>query len=806
MFKKPHIQTKKQMLLALTFCSLFASSLMAQQQVDATEKKANALKAQLNRATSDTSRARLATQLSTTYRLLTEIDSSKKYASNAIDLTTNILTKTDNRDFTLKYKTIRAKAIENFGSALAFKNATKALDTLKVALGLWKEIGDKSGIAMAYFSIAQAYGFKSNQIEAIDYFTKSLKLFKETKNKELEATTLYSISLEKRYLGMYGDALEYSIKSLKVAEEIKDTLLITDALLGNSFNYMLAKNYPEALQEQIKALKLFEMTKDSVGIARTYSDMGVTDMFAGKLDAALIQHKKALEMRKKLKDANAIGISHNYVATIYKRQGKFNEALATVKEGIPYNLQFGDSRFIIDAYVEAGDIYLELKDYKNAIANYNLALEVAKKNNSQNYQAKTLMLIGNANKNTGNIREALNSLQMADNIVLSNDYKTRRFIYKTLTETYITNDDYKSAYQNQLKYNQMNDSVNATEKADKITRLTQQLVYENKRALQKASQDKEITIQQSQIKQQKLIRNISIGGLLIVFGFAFVFFKRFKEKRKLNVALEESLFDLKATQNQLIQSEKMASLGELTAGIAHEIQNPLNFVNNFSEINIELIEELQAELKKGDYEEVLTISEDVKDNQQKINHHGKRADAIVKGMLQHSRKSTDEKEPTDINVLADEYLRLAYHGLRAKDKSFNAELVTDFDESVGLLNVVPQDIGRVILNLITNAFYAVNEKKSVVDEDLLYQPTVSVSTRKMNNKVKISVTDNANGIPQKVLDKIFQPFFTTKPTGQGTGLGLSMSYDIITKAHGGQLTVKTKEGEGTEFIIQLPAN
>jgi len=785
---------------------LFANSILAQSQIDVNGSNIKDLKEQLHQVTTDTAKARLSSQLSTAYRLLTEIDSSKKYTSNAIDLTTNILTKTDNQDVILKYNTIRAKAIENFGSALAFENATKALDTLKVALGLWKEIGDKSGIAMAYFSIAQAYGFKSNQIEAIDYFTKSLKLFKETKNKELEATTLYSISLEKRYLGMYGDALEYSIKSLKVAEEIKDTLLITDALLGNSFNYMLAKNYPEALQEQIKALKLFEMTKDSVGIARTYSDMGVTDMFAGKLDAALIQHKKALEMRKKIKDANDIGISHNYVATIYKRQGKFNEALATVKEGIPYNLQFGDSRFIIDAYVEAGDIYLELKDYKNAIANYNLALEVAKKNNSQNYQAKTLMLIGNANKNTGNIREALNSLQMADNIVLSNDYKTRRFIYKTLTETYIINDDYKSAYQNQLKYNQMNDSVNATEKADKITRLTQQLVYENKRALQKASQDKEITIQQSQIKQQKLIRNISIGGLLIVFGFAFVFFKRFKEKRKLNVALEESLFDLKATQNQLIQSEKMASLGELTAGIAHEIQNPLNFVNNFSEVSNELLDEMQEEITKGHYEDVKEIVKDIKQNLEKINHHGKRAEGIVKGMLQHSRTSSAEKVPTDINVLADEYLRLAYHGLRAKDKTFNATLETDFDETIGKIEIVPQDIGRVILNLITNAFYAVNEKKSVVDEDLLYQPTVSVSTRKMNTKVKISVTDNANGIPQKVLDKIFQPFFTTKPTGQGTGLGLSMSYDIITKAHGGQLTVKTKEGEGTEFIIQLPAN
>jgi signal transduction histidine kinase len=276
----------------------------------------------------------------------------------------------------------------------------------------------------------------------------------------------------------------------------------------------------------------------------------------------------------------------------------------------------------------------------------------------------------------------------------------------------------------------------------------------------------------------------------------------FERTRELNKSLE----DLKSTQSQLIQSEKMASLGELTAGIAHEIQNPLNFVNNFSEVNIELIEEMKAELKAGNNDDAIGIANDVADNERKINHHGKRADAIVKGMLQHSRSSNGVKEPTDINALADEYLRLAYHGLRAKDKSFNATLKTDFDETIGKINIIPQDIGRVILNLITNAFYAVDEKKKQKSVD--YEPTVSVSTSRSlssgegRGEVSICVKDNGNGIPQKVLDKIFQPFFTTKPTGEGTGLGLSLSYDII-KAHGGELKVETKENEGAEFIIQL---
>ena len=268
------------------------------------------------------------------------------------------------------------------------------------------------------------------------------------------------------------------------------------------------------------------------------------------------------------------------------------------------------------------------------------------------------------------------------------------------------------------------------------------------------------------------------------------------------IALTKSLDDLKSAQTQLIQSEKMASLGELTAGIAHEIQNPLNFVNNFSEVNKELLTEMNQEIEKGNLAEVKLIAKDVSDNEEKINHHGKRADAIVKGMLQHSRSSTNAKEPTDINALADEYLRLAYHGLRAKDKDFNASLKTDYDNSIGSINIIRQDMGRVFLNLINNAFYAVTEKKKQIGEN--YEPTISVTTKRMSDRVEISVADNGNGIPGKVLNKIFQPFFTTKPTGQGTGLGLSLSYDII-KAHGGDLKVETKEGEYTEFSIRLPA-
>ena len=286
--------------------------------------------------------------------------------------------------------------------------------------------------------------------------------------------------------------------------------------------------------------------------------------------------------------------------------------------------------------------------------------------------------------------------------------------------------------------------------------------------------------------------------------------------------IEKAYTELKITQAQLIQSEKLASLGELTAGIAHEIQNPLNFVNNFAEVSAEMLDEMEEELDKGDTQEVKAIAADLKQNLSKINHHGQRASSIVKGMLEHSRPSTGVKTPTDLNALTDEYLRLAYHGLRAKDNNFNAVMETHFDPDLPLVSVIPQDIGRVLLNLINNAFYAVNEKQKQLAKvesgtplsesfrlSESYAPTISLWTKRLDNAVEIRIQDNGNGIPEAIREKIFQPFFTTKPTGQGTGLGLSLAYDIVTKGHGGTLNVESmladgsgKEG-GSLFILKL---
>jgi signal transduction histidine kinase len=293
-----------------------------------------------------------------------------------------------------------------------------------------------------------------------------------------------------------------------------------------------------------------------------------------------------------------------------------------------------------------------------------------------------------------------------------------------------------------------------------------------------------------------------IQSIADAFSTAYARYEDFNKLEAAKQQVDKTLFNLKQAQQQLVQAEKMASLGELTAGIAHEIRNPLNFVTNFADMNAEFIAELIAELQAGNTREAITIAGKIQENEQKIAFHGKRADSIVKGMLHHSRKSTGEKEPTDINALTDECLRLAYHGLRAKDQSFEADIQTAFDEKIDKISVVPQDIGRVLLNLFNNAFYAAREKKKRLNGT--GKPTVAVMTKQGSGKVEISVKDNGTGIPQPELDKIFQPFFTTKPTGQGTGLGLSISYDII-KAHEGAIKVETKEGEGSVFVVELPS-
>ncbi len=492
-----------------------------------------------------------------------------------------------------------------------------------------------------------------------------------------------------------------------------------------------------------------------------------------------------------------------YIGDLLEKLNRIPEAIQYYESAFNYT-KFSSFRVSqIDAGISLGRAYQKSQDYDKALNMLALAYEVALEMDDRSFQAQAALFKAKVYLAKENPRLALFWLHNAEKAAAESSLVYLAEIYQSIGETYSKIGDFRNAYLNQLKYSRVKDSMDVAENLEKITRLSNRLEFENKQALQNQNHEKELILKQAEIRREKVTRNFSLFGMFVAMVLMIIAFIRFVEKQKLNKKLSETLSDLKSTQSQLIQREKMASLGELAAGISHEIQNPLNFVNNFSEVSRELITEVFEELSKGNQQDAMNILEDVKENLDKINHHGKRADSIIKGMLQHSRSSSGTKEPTDINALADEFLRLAYHGLRARDKSFNALMKTDFDQKLGKVNVIPQDMGRVILNLITNAFYAANEKRITGKEN--YQPTVQVSTRKTKDKVMVLVQDNGNGIPQHVLGKIFQPFFTTKPAGEGTGLGLSMSYDIVTKGHGGELTVETSEGLGTTFTIVIPA-
>jgi two-component system, NtrC family, sensor kinase len=455
-------------------------------------------------------------------------------------------------------------------------------------------------------------------------------------------------------------------------------------------------------------------------------------------------------------------------------------------------------------YLGIGNVYTRQNNYEQAFFNYQKGLQVAEKNKTPRFISTIYRSIANLykeqNQRDSSIYYAKKSLELAESI----GDKIISSLSSDLLSKIYENYDTKKAFDYYKKAVGLRDSLTGSGNVKTI-----QALFAQDEERQKEIENNKIAFR----NQLKLYISLAILGISLLIGF--ILYRNNRQKHKANILLQEqkekvesTLSQLKSTQTQLIQSEKLASLGELTAGIAHEIQNPLNFVNNFSELSVDLVKDLKDELKRPDKDETYIdeLFDDLSQNQEKINLHGKRASNIVKGMLEHSRTSTGVKEPTDINKLADEYLRLSYHGLRAKDNSFNADFSTDFDENLPKIEVIPQDIGRVLLNLINNAFYAVNERQKLAASSNDYTPSVVVSTQHIDNQIIIKVADNGNGIPDNIKSKVFQPFFTTKPTGQGTGLGLSLAYDIVTKGHGGNLEVLSTEGVGSEFILTLNIN
>ncbi|MET0638147.1 MAG: ATP-binding protein [Chitinophagaceae bacterium] len=580
-----------------------------------------------------------------------------------------------------------------------------------------------------------------------------------------------------RQLAKTGDFINSRVKSLAALSRFTDRgdeYGIMMANVATAVALSFARDWGQSAIYYRKIINQGERLGDKVAIANAYNGMASDMELGGKIDSAIVYARIALNYAEASGDLTARIYSGGTLGECYTDLKQYDLAIPLLRVSLALSRQVDDQFAVSWSLADFSRIYLELNQHDSARYYGHLAI-------------KSCVAIG-----------------YTDILVWVYDYMYQSFE--------------KTGPADSVNY-YLRLYVDSKESLFNTGKTIEMQEISNQEHLRQHELQKQEEQYRSRIKTYVFV---AIFLLITIIGL--ILYRNNRQKQKANNILQETVKELKATQAQLIHSEKMASLGELTAGIAHEIQNPLNFVNNFSEINTELIDEMKLEIDKGRMEEVKALANDIKENEQKISHHGKRADAIVKGMLQHSRSSTGKKEPTDLNKLADEYLRLAYHGLRAKDKSFNATMKADFDNSLPLINVIPQDLGRVVLNLITNAFYAVTEKSSRAgaaasgtifqDGEMdrktgdfpgeKYEPTVTVSTKNLGNKVEIRVSDNGNGIPEGVMDKIFQPFFTTKPTGQGTGLGLSMSYDIITKGHGGELNAETTINKGTTFIITLP--
>src|SRR5688572_1646187 len=585
------------------------------------------------------------------------------------------------------------------------------------------------------------------------YARQGLQLARKINYKAGEAGSLLSLCLSHTFSGNYTSALEYGLKASPLLADLHDTSLLIWNDIQIMTCYRQMEDYDQALIYGYSAMKLFKYFHA---------------------------------------DSNQLSIGLGVLGSVYEKKNQLDSALDYQQKAFAEDTSWASLfQFMGQTYAKMGHISMALDYYKRGLHNAAIEKNSVAFIDLSNGLSKVFELTGQIDSSIFYANRSISKAGIKTNpeglleasIQLARLYEMQRKPDSTIK--YL-----KAA-------NTLKDSLYNRKK----TREAQNFAFNEKLYQQDL-------ISQHQRNENKIKIAILLAVILIFLLIAFFLWRNNKQKQKAKNKIEKAYSHLKSTQSQLIQSEKMASLGELTAGIAHEIQNPLNFVNNFSEVSNELVDEMNNELSKGDLEEAKIIATDIKQNLEKIIHHGKRADAIVKGMLQHSRTSSGQKEATDINALADEYLRLAYHGFRAKDKTFNADFKTEFDNSIGKINIIPQEMGRVILNLINNAFYAVNEKQKHASSSSAlngYEPIVTVSTKKNNGKVEIKVSDNGNGIPQKVLEKIFQPFFTTKPTGQGTGLGLSLSYDIV-KAHGGELKVNTKEGGGTAFTIQLPQN
>ncbi|HZZ76182.1 MAG TPA: ATP-binding protein [Puia sp.] len=712
-----------------------------------------------------------------------------------------------------------------FNSYQTAEGQNRAIDSPRNVLQHQKPDTNK---ALTYVRLSEQYVLIVDTVHIFIYADSALSLAKKLSFKRIEASATENRGYGYMAISKFDSAKKDFYTSLDMRRKTGNRVGTAQSYYSIGHYYRALDSLPEALESYYHALEVFEETGNKRGTGGVRQILSQIYLNQGNDSEALVNAQLASAIQRENGNYSGAANSDLVMGNIEFDRNHYDEALQYYQQAIqmliPAGLLQSNSGEI---YMRMGDVYQkngELnfyqgdrakggKNYKQAMAMYDSAKKIFNRSNystsrifiGSNYSSALAPLgiriarIEIQNKQYAEARKLLdNFFKQPGNILNETDLGDA---YASLATLDSAEGNYEGAYKAYKLFIRNRDSVYNVRNNKRLLRIQMQHEYNVREAEVKALQDKK----DAETRETKNKQDLAIIALVIlilaILIIALIQMKNNKAKQKANMLLQKALSDLKATQTQLIQSEKLASLGELTAGIAHEIQNPLNFVNNFSDINNDLLHELMDEAEKGNINEVKFIASNIIDNEQKILRHGKRADAIVKGMLQHSQSGAGIKELSNINGLADEYLRLAYHGLRSKDNSFNVILKTHFSNTINPIHIVPAEIGRVLLNLFNNAFYAVHEKTK---EGIIgYEPMVSVSTQNTDHKVEVRVKDNGNGIPAQLTNKIFQPFFTTKPTGHGTGLGLSLSYDII-KAHGGELKVESKEGDGAVFIMLIP--
>ena len=691
---------------------------------------------------------------------------------------------------------LRVQSLHALGAA--FMTSTQydsALTYGTLSKELAESIRDTSQLIRAFSLMSESHFRQRNYPLSIEYTTQSLNYSTERADSVGISTAALMLGNVHNNLGNYDRSIALYERAAAIRRVRGEEEILARIMMNTGVAYRRKGSYDKALENYFEALSIFEKQNNILRISAILTNLGVLSFYLGEYNDAINYHSRALDLNKELNRKDGIATSLSNLGAVYNQVGRFDEALDNHKQSLAIEQELGDRTGIANGINNIGLVFYNKGNYQQALDQYVESLELKREIGNPESILNSLHNLVDVYDKLGDEPQAFQSANEALALSLEiNNVNAIKDSHEKLATLYESAGMYKEALSAFKNFKVAEDSLFNTD--------TQSVISELQTRFRTKEQEQAILLLQRDQKIQQLWVGGLLGGIALLSAIAFLGYSGYRTKKKALYELDQSHTRLKNTQAQLIQQEKMASLGQLTAGIAHEIKNPLNFVNNFSRINEELIEEVLAQPALP-IKEVEEAVHNLKANQSRITLHGDRANKIVESMMQLTHNLAGNKELVDINSLTEEYVKIAQLGSHAQHPSFRVALNEHYDEEAGSTELVPQEIGQVIINVFKNAFDALEEHtEQMVDT---FQPQINISTKRTSTSVVIQIADNGPGIPPNIASKIFDPFFTTKEAGKGTGLGLSLSYDIVTQGHGGELTVESEEGMGSIFSVVLPA-